>query len=71
MRNPDDLTQWSRLFMLAKCVLASPAAGHRLRWREILKRVKSRLQRWADGDLSSLWSEALEDARSLAKRNSR
>ncbi len=36
-----------------------------------MKRVKSRLQRWADGDLVSLWSEALEDARSLAKRQSR
>ena len=58
----------TRLFMLAKCVLASPATGHRLRWREILKRVKSRLQRWADGDLMSLWSEALDDGRSLAKR---
>ncbi len=33
--------------------------------------MKSRLQRWADGDLVSLWSEALEDARSLAKRQSR
>ena len=66
--SPDDLSQWSRLFMLAKCVLASPATGHRLRWREILKRVKSRLQRWADGDLMTLWSEALDDGRSLAKR---
>ena len=66
--SPDDLSQWSRLFMLAKCVLASPTTGHRLRWREILKRVKSRLQRWADGDLMSLWSEALVDGRSLAKR---
>ena len=69
--NPEDLSQWSRLFMLAKCVLASPAAGHCLRWQEILKLVKSRLQRWADGDWSSLWSEALEDAQSLAKRQSR
>ena len=33
--------------------------------------MKSHLQRWADGDLSSLWSEALEDAQSLAKRQSR
>ena len=46
--------------MLAKCVLASPAAGHRLRWREILKLVKSRLQRWSDGDLGALWVEALK-----------
>ncbi len=71
VRNPDEPSEWSRLFILAKCVLASPAAGQRLRWREIMKRVKSRLQRWADGDLVSLWSEALEDARSLARRQSR
>ncbi len=70
-RNPDELSQWSCLSILAKCVLISPAAGQRLRWREIMKRVKSRLQRWADGDLVSLWSEALGDARSLARRQSR
>ena len=33
----DDITCWSSLFMLAKCVLASPAAAHRMRWREIFK----------------------------------
>ena len=56
--------------MLAKCVLASPAVGHRLYWHKTLKLVKSRLQHWADGDLSSLWSEALEDGKSLARRQS-
>ena len=55
--------------MLAKCVLASPSAGHRLRWREILQLVKSRLQRWLDGDLSALWSEAVTGASSLSKRS--
>ena len=62
---PNDTSQWSHLFMLAKCV---PAAGHRLRWCEALKLVKSRLQCWADGDLSSFRSEALKDGRSLARR---
>ena len=65
---PDDLSQWSRLFMLAKCLLASPASGHRMRWREILKCVKSRLQRWSEGDLSDLWAKALAHGQSLAKR---
>ncbi len=46
VRNPDEPSQWSHLFILAKCVLASPAAGQRLRWREIMKRVKSRLLSW-------------------------
>ena len=66
--SPDDLSKWSLLFMLAKCVLASPATGHRLRWREILKLVKFRLQRWSDGDVGNLWAEAVESGLSLSKR---
>ena len=53
--------------MLTKCVLASPSAGQRLRWREILALVKTRIQRWLDGDLVALWSESVE---SLSKRSS-
>ncbi len=54
--------------MLAKCVLASPASGHRLRWREILKLVKSRLKRWEDGDLLDLWSEAVVSSQAQVSR---
>ena len=54
--------------MLAKCVLASPSAGHRLRWREILRLVKSRIDRWLAGDLAALWSEAAVEGRSLSRR---
>ena len=54
--------------MPAKCVLASPSAGHRLRWHEILRLVKSRIQRWLDGDLAALWSEAVAEGRSLSRR---
>ena len=50
--HPDDITSWTRLFMLPKCVLASPHSGHRLRWREILKLVKSRITRWQAGELN-------------------
>ena len=64
-----DISQWSRLFMLTKCVLASPAIGHRLRLREILQCVRSRLHRWSDGDLVALWSEALDDGQSLSRRS--
>ena len=54
--------------MLAKCVLASPASGHRLRWRKILKLVKSRLKRWEDGDCLGLWTEAVESSQAQASR---
>ena len=57
-----------RLFMLAKGVLVSPSNGHRLCWREILKFVKTCIQRWLDGDLASLWSEAVAGSQSLSKR---
>ena len=64
----DDLSQWTRLSMLAKCVLASPATGYRLRWCEILRLVMSCLLRWLDGDIDTLWSEALECGWALLKR---
>lgn len=54
---------------LAKCVLASPAAGHKLRWRKILRCVRSPLQRLFDGDLAGLWSDAQEDGHSLLKHS--
>ena len=69
VNSPADLSQWSRFLMLLKCVLASPAIGHRLRWREILQHVRSRHQRWSDGDLVALWSEALDDGLSLSRRS--
>ena len=65
---PADLSCWSKVFMLAKCVLASPATGHRLRWREILKLVRSRIDRWLAGNLVALWSEAVSGGQSLSKR---
>ncbi len=65
---PDDLSRWTSLFALAKCVLASPASGHRLRWREILKLVKTSLQRWLDGEAADLWAEAVVYGDSIAKR---
>lgn len=52
--------------MLAKCVLASPVAGHRLRWRQILKLVRSHLDRWRAGNnIEALWLEVVADARKL------
>ena len=65
---PADLSSWSKLFMIAKCVLASPATGHHLRWREITTLVTSRIDRWRAGDVASLWSEAVAGGHSLSKR---
>ena len=59
---------WVRLFMCCKCVMASPAVGHRLRWREILKLIRSRMARWEEGDSLELWSEAVSEACKLIKK---
>ena len=68
MEDPVNLSSWSKVVKLAKCVLASPATGHRLSWREMLKLAKSRIQRWLAGDLVALWSEAVDEGQSLSRR---
>ena len=65
---PTDISRWKRVFLASKCLLASPAAGHRLRWREILLLVKSRLNKWLDDDIAGLWADAVSGSRSLSKR---
>ena len=67
VEDPADLSSWSKVLMLAKCVMASPAAGHRLRSREILRLVKSRIQRWLAGDQVALWSEGMSEGQSLSR----
>ena len=47
--------------------LASPAAGYRLPWREILQLVRSRLRRWFAGDLACLWVEARSNGWALSR----
>jgi len=63
--DPDVSLNWTRRFMLATCVLASPAAGHRLRWQEIVKLVRSHLDRWVSGDIEALWLDAMANTRKL------
>ena len=67
VEDPADVSCWSTVFMLAKCVLTSPSAGHRLRWREVLRLVMTRIQRWINGNLAALWSEAVAGTQSLCK----
>ena len=64
---PANLSNWSKVSMLAKCMLANPAAGHHLCWQEILRLVRSCIQRWLHGDLVALWSEAVAEGQSLCR----
>ena len=54
--------------MLPKCVLARPAASHRLRWRDIRDLVKSRLRRWSEGEFESLWEESTVKPKTNTRR---
>lgn len=58
-RDPANLDSWRRLFMLPRCILGNPPNGNRLSWREILKKVRSKITRWQAGDVMGLWSEVL------------
>ena len=62
--DPSDISSWSKTFILPKCVLARPAASHRLRWQEIRDLVKSRLARWSEGEFEHLWQEASSSLKS-------
>ena len=67
--SPDNPSHWTTLFLLAKCVLVSPASGYRLCWRDILKLVNSRITRWLDGDQETLWQEVISSAKAFTKRS--
>ena len=65
--SPSDVFSWCRLFMLAKCILANPPRGGHSHWRDTLKLVRSRIQRWKEGDIHELWSEVVSRNRSSAR----
>ena len=54
---------------MPKCVLASPAVGHRLQWCKILHQVKAYLKRLADGDIATLWAGAVAGGQALLNGN--
>ena len=69
--NPSLERPWCCLFMLAKCILANPPRGGRSHWRDTLKLVQTRIQRWKEGDLLGLWTEASSSIKGLRSRSAR
>ena len=57
--------------MLAKCILANPPRGGRSHWRDTLKLVQARIQRWKEGDLPGLWVEASSSIKGHRSRSAR
>ena len=56
---PTDLEAWTKLFMLAMCVLVRPFQKGHYHWRDTLRIIKDRIRRWKAGDFCSLWSEVI------------
>ena len=50
-------------------MLANPPRGGHSHWRDALKLVQSRIQRWKQGDLLGLWSEASTSTNGLRARS--
>ena len=69
--NPSLEGPWRRLFMLAKCILANPPRGGRSHWRDTLKLLQARIQRWKEGDLLGLWVEPSSSIKGLRSRSAR
>ena len=62
--SPSDVGVWCKFFMLARCILISPPRGGRSHWRDTLKLIRSRIQKWREGKFLELWSDvAAADSR--------
>ena len=64
---PSEVGHWCKLFMLPKCVLMNPPRGGRSHWRDTLKLVLARIQKWKGGGIMDLWSEATRNRGSRSK----
>ena len=63
--SPSQSEAWRKLFMLARCILASPPRGG---WRDSLRLVLTRIQKWRDGRVSELLADVgAEDKRLKAR----
>uniref|UniRef100_A0A1X7TY94 Uncharacterized protein n=1 Tax=Amphimedon queenslandica TaxID=400682 RepID=A0A1X7TY94_AMPQE len=60
--SPMDVSQWSPLLMLPKCILLSPTVAGPRDWKVTLELVRDHLRLWSQGSLSDLWDEVLREA---------
>ena len=56
---------WCKLLMLAICVLANPPRWVHSHWRDTLKLVQSRIQKWKEDWLIGLWDDVRASIRGL------
>ena len=64
-----EIDDWCKVFMLARCILANPPRGGRLHWCDTLRLVRSRIQMWREGKIAELWEAVvLRDREFLSHR---
>ena len=63
--SPNQIGAWCKLFMLPR---ASPPRGGRSHWRDILKLVRARIQKWRDGNISDLWADVIAKLKARLSR---
>ena len=68
--SPSDVGVWCKFFMLARCILISPPRGGRSHWRDTLKLIRSRIQKWREGQFLELWSDVVAADSRLKLRHS-
>ena len=70
----NDLTAWTKLLMLPICVLRripSPRGGKRRKQhfrKQLTAIIKTRIERWKNGDLAGLWEEVMSEVEEDAAR---
>ena len=60
-----EVDSWCKVFMLARCILANPPRGGRSHWRDTLKVVRTRIQRWREGKIAELWKDVISRDREI------
>jgi hypothetical protein len=59
VENDPSYDNWTRLFLLSKCILASPVRSGKAHWKDNERLVKDRIRRWRNGNITGLWLEAV------------
>ena len=66
-----EVDSWCKVIMLARCILANPPRGGRSHWRDTLKVVRTRIQRWREGKIAELWKDVISRDREIQLNLSR
>ena len=58
--NPQDMSKWTKLQIISKCVLRAKRKGEAQTAQSYAAEVRVRIQRWRNGEAGALWREAVK-----------